>query len=69
MNSSNYFYKDTCVSHNFILNTSTFGDITSTINLTDTNSMWFPYYMESTWLPYYTTPYKPEFHIKLGYKN
>lgn len=49
--------------------TSTASDVTSTINLSDYQSVWFPYYMESTWLPYHYTPYKPEWHITQGYKN
>ena len=69
------------MSNNFVLNSmggtctnditltaSTSGDVTSTINLTDTNNVWFPHYMESTWMPYHIIPYKPEWHIKKGYK-
>jgi len=36
---------------------------------TDAATTWFPYYQESTWLPYDIKPYKPEWHIKLGYKK
>ena len=48
---------------------STSGDVTSTLTPNDTNTVWFPHYMESTWLPYHYTLYKPEWHIIQGYKN
>jgi len=65
---SNSFYDTTSASNTITLVTST-ADVTSTTNLNDTDSVWFPYYMESTWLPYHSTPYNPEWHIKKGYKN
>ena len=59
---SNLFYDST--GNNITFTTPT--DTTSTLNLT--NTTWFPYYQESTWMPYHEIKYKPEFHIKLGYK-
>jgi len=69
--SSNFFSDTTGGTYlnDATLTASTAGDATSTINLNDSNNVWFPHYMESTWLPYHYTSYKPEFHIKLGYKN
>jgi len=64
--SSNSFYNGT--GSNITLTTSTAGDTTSTLNLNDPNNVWFPYYMESTWMPYHEIKYKPEWHIKVGYK-
>ena len=68
--SSNFFLDTTGGTYlnGTTLTASTSGDVTSTIDLTDVNSVWFPHYMESTWLPYHIIPYKPEFHIKKGYK-
>jgi len=69
---SNNFFLDTTGGtylNSATLTATTSGDVTSTINLNDTNNTWFPHYMESTWMPYHYESYKPEFHIKLGYKN
>jgi len=66
MNSTNFY--GTTTSDNITFTTSSAGDFTSTINLNDSNSMWFPSYPESTWIPYDVPPYKPKWHIKLGYK-
>jgi len=44
--------------------TSTVSDVTSTINPTDSSSIWFPYYMESTWMPYQYVEYEPLWHKK-----
>ena len=48
--------------------TTTTGGTNDTFTVS-TDSMWYPYYMESTWLPYCEVEYKPQWHIKLGYKN
>jgi len=68
--SNNFFLNSTDGTYvnNNTLTATTCVDTTSTINMNDTNSMWFPHYMESTWLPYHIEEYKPEFHIKKGYK-
>ena len=53
-------------------NTASTSDGSSNITFTtatDVSNTWFPYYQESTWLPYHYKPYKPEWHIKLGYKK
>ncbi len=58
--------------NNYIDNTwwETTATTTNTNQFTvSTDDFWFPYYMESTWLPYHEVKYKPEWHIKLGYKN
>ncbi len=51
--------------------TATTSNCTDTLTLStlDDSTVWFPYYMESTWLPYHEIKYKPEWHIKKGYKN
>jgi len=71
MSSNNNFVLNsmgsTCT-NDITLTATTSGDVTSTIDLTNVNSVWFPHYMESTWLPYHYESYKPEFHIKKGYK-
>ncbi len=64
---SNTWYNTTGTSDNITLTASTCDNFTFT-GATDTSGVWFPYYQESTWMPYVETKYKPEWHIKQGYK-
>ena len=48
---------------------STSDNFTFTASTLANDTIWFPYYDESTWLPYKYEPYVPKWHITQGYKN
>ena len=46
---------------------STSGNNTLTFSTAGTDTVWFPYYQESTWLPYHCEKYYPIAHLLKSY--